>query len=59
MLMKVVLFLPHMVVDESPCKTCKDYEACRIPKQVCYRDVVRKYGTKHWDYPDVNCPKSL
>ncbi|ELX66829.1 hypothetical protein HMPREF0662_01896 [Prevotella nigrescens F0103] len=26
---------------------------------VCYRDIVRKYGTKHWDYPDVNCPKSL
>lgn len=32
---------------------------CRIPKQVCYRDIVRKYGTKHWDYPDVNCPKCL
>lgn len=47
------------ISDESPCKTCKDYEACRIPKQVCYRDIVRKYGTKHWDYPDVNCPKSL
>lgn len=46
-------------VNESPCKTCKDYESCRIPKQVCYRDIVRKYGTKHWDYPDVNCPKSL
>jgi radical SAM domain protein len=57
--MKVVLFLSHMVVDESPCKTCKDYESCRIPKQVCYRDIVRKYGTKHWDYPDVNCPKPL
>lgn len=40
-------------------RSCKDYEACRIPKQVCYRDIVRKYGTKHWDYPDVNCPKSL
>ncbi|MFC2298130.1 MAG: SPASM domain-containing protein, partial [Prevotella nigrescens] len=47
------------ISDESPCKTCKDYESCRIPKQVCYRDIVRKYGTKHWDYPDVNCPKSL
>ena len=32
------------ISDESPCKTCKDYEACRIPKQVCYRDIVRKYG---------------
>lgn len=47
------------ISDESPCKICKDYEVCRIPKQVCYRDIVRKYGTKHWDYPDVNCPKSL
>lgn len=47
------------ISDESPCKTCKDYEVCRIPKQVCYRDIVRKYGVKHWDYPDVNCPKCL
>lgn len=47
------------ISDESPCKTCKDYEACRIPKQVCYRDIVRKHVTKHWDYPDVNCPKCL
>ena len=47
------------ISDESPCKTCKDYEACRIPKQVCYSDIVRKHVTKHWDYPDVNCPKCL
>ena len=47
------------ISDDSPCKTCKDYEACRIPKQVCYRDIVRKHVTKHWDYPDVNCPKCL
>lgn len=47
------------ISDESPCKTCKEYETCRIPKQVCYRDIVRKYGIKHWDYPDVNCPKCL
>lgn len=47
------------ISEGSPCRTCKDYEVCRIPKQVCYRDIVRKYGTKHWDYPDVNCPKSL
>lgn len=40
-------------------KTCKDYEICRIPKQVCNRDIVRKYSEKHWDYPDVNCPKCL
>ena len=43
----------------SPCKTCKDYEACRIPKQVCYRDIVRKYGAEKWDYPDVKCPRCL
>ena len=47
------------ISDESPCKTCKDYETYRIPKQVCYRDIVRKHVTKHWDYPDVNCPKCL
>ncbi len=47
------------ISDESPCKTCKDYETYRIPKQVCYRDIVRKHVTKHWDYPDVNCPKYL
>jgi radical SAM protein with 4Fe4S-binding SPASM domain len=47
------------ISEESPCRTCKDYEACRIPKQVCYRDIMRKYGVKHWDYPDLNCPKCL
>lgn len=47
------------ISEKSPCKTCKDYEICRIPKQVCYRDIVRKYGEKYWDYPDVNCPKCL
>ena len=48
-----------IISEKIPCKTCKDYEICRIPKQVCYRDIVRKYGEKHWDYPDVNCPKCL
>ena len=60
---KAALNLYHLkqseISDVSPCKTCRDYEACRIPKQVCYRDIVRKYGAKHWDYPDVNCPKCL
>ena len=24
--------------------------------EVCYREIVRKYGTDKWYYPDVNCP---
>lgn len=43
---------------DSLCSTCQDYNRCRSLKQVCYRDVVRKYGSDKWYYPDVNCPYS-
>ena len=44
------------ISNESACKTCKLFSKCRSLKQVCYRDVIRKYGYTHWDYPDAKCP---
>lgn len=44
------------ISNDSACKTCKLFTKCRSLKQVCYRDVIRKYGYNHWDYPDAKCP---
>lgn len=42
---------------DSLCHHCKDFAKCRTIKQVCYRDIIKKYGKDKWYYPDVNCPK--
>lgn len=44
--------------EESHCRNCEEFDFCRSVKQVCYRDIIRKYGMEHWDYPDVKCPYS-
>lgn len=41
---------------DSKCRTCADFVKCRENRQVCYREIVRKYGSEKWYYPDVNCP---
>lgn len=41
---------------DSLCSMCKDFIRCRSLKQVCYRDIVRKYGSSKWYFPDINCP---
>lgn len=59
---EVALSLYHIKQDDfsdsSACKTCNLFERCRGLKQVCYRDIVRRYGVEHWDYPDEKCPKA-
>lgn len=42
--------------EKSACKTCGLFSECRELKQVCYRDIIRKYGFEHWDYADAKCP---
>ena len=44
------------IPSDSKCSTCTDFVRCRENRQVCYREIVRKYGTDKWYYPDVNCP---
>lgn len=44
------------IPSDSKCSTCKEFVQCRSLKQVCYRDIIRKYGADKWYYPDVNCP---
>ena len=42
--------------DESICKTCKEFENCRLEKGVCWSDVISAYGTENFDFPAPNCP---
>lgn len=44
------------IPEDSLCHTCDKFEICRSVRQVCYRDIIQKYGTDKWYYPDVNCP---
>ena len=41
---------------ESLCSSCKDFRSCREFKQVCYREIIKKYGPDKWFYPDAGCP---
>lgn len=42
---------------KSLCHNCPDFEKCRSLRQVCYKEIVKKYGEDCWDYPDPGCPK--
>lgn len=44
--------IPH----DSLCSSCGKFKECRTYRQVCYRDIIRKYGSDKWYYPDVKCP---
>lgn len=44
------------IPEDSLCHSCNKFEACRSIRQVCYREIIRKYGTNKWYYPDPNCP---
>lgn len=46
------------IPEDSLCHFCSDFVKCRSLKQVCYRDIIKKYGEKKWYYPDANCPYS-
>ncbi|MDE7427054.1 MAG: radical SAM protein [Muribaculaceae bacterium] len=43
---------------DSLCHSCNYFTVCRNTKQVCYREIIRKYGSDKWYYPDTNCPFS-
>jgi len=44
------------IPSDSRCSTCSDFVKCRETRQVCYREIIKKYGTTKWYYPDVKCP---
>ncbi|WP_312900506.1 radical SAM/SPASM domain-containing protein [Chryseobacterium taichungense] len=44
--------------DQSNCKTCRNFEDCRLTKGVCWSNVLMAYGEENWDYPSPNCPYS-
>lgn len=46
----------EQIPSDSLCHSCEKYEACRSLRQVCYRDIIKKYGKERWYYPDANCP---
>jgi len=44
------------IPSDSLCHSCDKFDACRAIRQVCYREIIRKYGKDKWYYPDANCP---
>lgn len=46
----------HDIAKQSLCSICKVFDTCRKEKQICYRDIVRKFGLDNWDRPDILCP---
>lgn len=40
---------------ESACKSCRTFEDCFTYQNRCWSNIVKAYGTKHWDYPDPRC----
>lgn len=44
------------IPEDSLCHSCSQFKKCRGLKQVCYREIIKKYGDDKWYYPDVNCP---
>lgn len=44
------------IPEDSQCHSCNYFEACRSSRQVCYREIIRKYGKDKWYYPDAGCP---
>lgn len=44
------------IPSDSKCRECSIYSKCRSVRQVCYKEIIKKYGENKWYYPDVNCP---
>lgn len=44
------------IPEDSACHSCEFFKSCREGRQVCYREVIRKFGKKKWYYPDPTCP---
>ena len=44
------------IPEDSLCHSCSYFRACREGRQVCYREIIRKYGSEKWYYPDAECP---
>lgn len=49
----------EMIPEDSLCHSCEKFSVCREIRQVCYREIIRKYGAEKWYYPDVNCPYAI
>lgn len=47
---------PNEFREESTCKTCDSFSACRRPVGICWKEVLMAYGKNNWDYPDPGCP---
>jgi radical SAM protein with 4Fe4S-binding SPASM domain len=55
---KIYFIKQEDIPADSLCHTCEHFEDCRSVRQVCYREIIKKYGKEKWYYPDVNCPFS-
>ncbi len=45
--------------EKSNCRGCKIFEKCRYEYGgVCWKEIIKAYGDKNWDYPDPRCPRA-
>ncbi len=44
--------------DLSNCKTCREFDNCRLQIGVCWSNVASAYGNENWDFPSPSCPYS-
>ncbi len=42
--------------NNSICKSCNEFEDCRLGKGVCWSNVIMAYGEENWDFPSPECP---
>ena len=43
---------------DTVCKSCNNFEICRMGAGVCYSDIISLYGEDKWDFPSPECPKA-
>lgn len=51
-------FSQKKVRDESPCKSCDEFDKCRRGLGNCWRMAISAYGPENYDFPAPNCPKA-
>lgn len=43
---------------QSACRECKIFEICKKEMNECFPNIMKVYGSDHWDFPDPRCDKA-
>lgn len=56
--MRVWNFQQEALSNLNPCKSCSEFQGCRLGRGVCWKSVIAHYGENNSHYPDPACPKA-